>query len=210
MLYDLHAKCVELSARTADNIREDKGLRWCCAKCKEFNVELYAFFKNTRSEFETINNELNNINAVPSNIEIPTDQQPSTSLVADYTRLNTLPPSGLLTPSNTAALSSAPSASALPSGTTTFYTPQATPKLPTTTPKPLKVAPNKKAIFAAKFAAETSTDGMLFYIKPKIDIDVELSVYKFKCHERQTRKEQCFMCPKVGSFMRSFVGVALS
>ncbi|XP_059223934.1 uncharacterized protein LOC131997271 [Stomoxys calcitrans] len=142
-------------------------------------------------------NELNpNINAVPSNIEISMEQQPSTSLVADYTRLNTQPPSGLLAPSNTAASSSAVSVSALPSGTTTFYTPQATPKLPTTTPKPLKVAPNKKAIFAAKFAAETSTDDMLFYLKSKIDIDVELSVYKFKYHGRRTKASFRIIVPE--------------
>lgn len=53
-----HAKCVELTARTADNLREDKGLRWCCSKCKIYDIQFYSFFKNTRSEFESITQDL--------------------------------------------------------------------------------------------------------------------------------------------------------
>ena len=49
-----HAKCVELTARTADNLREDKGLRWCCSKCKIYDIQFYSFFKNTRKELEDI------------------------------------------------------------------------------------------------------------------------------------------------------------
>lgn len=53
-----HAKCVELSPRTADNLLENKGLRWSCKKCKVFDVEFFVFFKNTRKEFENIENDL--------------------------------------------------------------------------------------------------------------------------------------------------------
>lgn len=53
-----HAKCVELAARTADNLLEDKGLRWCCSKCKMYDIEFYTFFKKTRKEFDQINNDL--------------------------------------------------------------------------------------------------------------------------------------------------------
>lgn len=53
-----HAKCVQLSARTVDNLKEDKGLRWCCKKCKIFDIEFYTFFKNTRMEFDKISTDL--------------------------------------------------------------------------------------------------------------------------------------------------------
>ncbi|KNC31628.1 hypothetical protein FF38_01252 [Lucilia cuprina] len=42
-----HAKCVDLAPRTADNIREDKGLQF------------FSFFKYTRLELDNINNDLN-------------------------------------------------------------------------------------------------------------------------------------------------------
>lgn len=53
-----HAKCVDLAPRTADNLREDKGLRWCCKKCMVYDIEFFSFFKNTRVELDDINNDL--------------------------------------------------------------------------------------------------------------------------------------------------------
>lgn len=56
-----HAKCVDLAPRTADNLREDKGLRWCCKKCIVYDTEFYSFFKNTREELNDMYNDLKNL-----------------------------------------------------------------------------------------------------------------------------------------------------
>lgn len=53
-----HAKCVDLAARTADNLHENKGLRWCCKKCLVFDLEFYSFLKNTRNDLNDLNNDL--------------------------------------------------------------------------------------------------------------------------------------------------------
>lgn len=56
-----HAKCVDLAARTVDNLKEDKGLRWCCKKCIAYDIEFYSFFKKTHHQFNEINNDLINV-----------------------------------------------------------------------------------------------------------------------------------------------------
>lgn len=53
-----HGKCVELAPRTVDNLREGKGLRWCCKKCMDYDVEFFAFFRNSRNKLDEINNDL--------------------------------------------------------------------------------------------------------------------------------------------------------
>lgn len=57
-----HAKCVDLSARTVDNLHENKGLRWCCKNCILFDVEFYKFFKSTKSTLDELGNDLKNLN----------------------------------------------------------------------------------------------------------------------------------------------------
>lgn len=56
-----HAKCVDLAPRTADNLREDKGLRWCCKKCMVYDVAFFSFLKNTNAELDYILTDLNNL-----------------------------------------------------------------------------------------------------------------------------------------------------
>lgn len=53
-----HARCVGLTARVADNLLENKGLRWCCQKCMVYDVKFFSFIKKSISEFENINNDL--------------------------------------------------------------------------------------------------------------------------------------------------------
>lgn len=53
-----HARCVGISARAADNLLENKGLRWCCHKCMVYDLKFFSFIKNSLVEVDNINNDL--------------------------------------------------------------------------------------------------------------------------------------------------------
>jgi len=53
-----HAKCAGVNGRVADLIAEDKGLRWCCTKCRQTDIDIYNVFKHARRAFSDVGKEL--------------------------------------------------------------------------------------------------------------------------------------------------------
>lgn len=86
-----------------------------------------------------------------------------------------------------------------PSGPNKFFSPLNSPSpqnfVSATTaslnsPRPLRVIPPMKTVFAARFAADTSEDDMRYYIKSKLNLDVNLKIFKFQY--RDTRNTASF------------------
>lgn len=53
-----HAKCAGIAARVADCLNVDRGVRWCCPKCKKIEISFYRFFKGMQSEFSEMERDL--------------------------------------------------------------------------------------------------------------------------------------------------------
>lgn len=45
-----HTKCAGVSARAADALGQNNGIRWCCPRCRRIDIQFYKFFKNTLAE----------------------------------------------------------------------------------------------------------------------------------------------------------------
>lgn len=284
--YIIHAKCAELNSRVADNLNEDKGLRWCCKKCKVYDLQFYQFFRNTRSNFEDIihhlallSEKLNNHKEVFDNapsldqfINQPIDLSPkrkktleAASKLISNNPLLTLPGSStsnhnanliltapqtshlvpptltsgaasdaINTESNTttthssanaqkvnvipltthlssSTLSITPSTSTSAINRNSFFSPINSPFEPNPTqnnltqisvnqngpitPKPLQIVPSNRAIFAARFAADTTVEDMSYYIKSKFNSDFDLTVIKFKYAEQRTKSSFKIIVP---------------
>ncbi|XP_075155593.1 uncharacterized protein LOC142228947 [Haematobia irritans] len=194
-----HAKCAELAARTADNLREDKGLRWCCKNCKSPIDSLRKRKKPSNPTDTEITYNLNtnsNINITPIqhvfNTELATNlampipppqtSNPSTSNPANSQSSNlTVPNSSLITMT--------------PSISNRFHTPLTSP-LSNIPPKPLQVVSSRKTVFAAKFAAETTIENIAYYIKSKLQTEIELSIFKFKYRERRNKASFKIIVPE--------------
>ncbi|XP_075151004.1 uncharacterized protein LOC142225116 [Haematobia irritans] len=186
-----HAKCAELAARTADNLREDKGLRWCYSLRKRKKPS-----NPTDTETTSNLNTNSNINITPIqhvfNAELATNlampipppqtSNPSTSNPANSQSSNlTVPNSSLITMT--------------PSISNRFHTPLTSP-LSNIPPKPLQVVSSKKTVFAAKFAAETTIEDIAYYIKSKLQTEIELSIFKFKYRERRNKASFKIIVPE--------------
>lgn len=255
-----HAKCVELTARTADNLREDKGLRWCCSKCKVYDIQFYSFFKNTRKELEDISQDLliltekfrkhKNVFDNPSNLNTWLDSPskspkrkkmspkskkknslseanginnsdsssstssndppnvPSINIV--HNSSNNIPTNSIFTeivPENIPSTNILTPFNMMPSGSNIFYSPINSPSnngsmdnspIPSSGPNQLKVISSKKTIFAARFAAETTEDDILFYITSRLrmDIDTDINIFKFKYTEKRSKSSFKIILPE--------------
>lgn len=53
-----HIKCAGIVARVADCLTEDRGIRWCCTKCRKIEISFYRFFKSMQSEFSEMERDL--------------------------------------------------------------------------------------------------------------------------------------------------------
>lgn len=54
-----HVKCAGISARVVDEMYAEKnGLRWCCVKCRDIDVDFCKFFKKSTSEMVTMGRQL--------------------------------------------------------------------------------------------------------------------------------------------------------
>lgn len=53
-----HIKCAGIVARVADCIDEDRGIRWCCSKCRKIEISFYRFFKSMQTEFSEMERDL--------------------------------------------------------------------------------------------------------------------------------------------------------
>ncbi|XP_065368733.1 uncharacterized protein LOC135961166 [Calliphora vicina] len=60
---------------------------------------------------------------------------------------------------------------------------------------PLRVIPPKKTIFISRFAFDTSIDDIEYYIKTKLNLDVEMVIYKFKYSQPRTIASFKIMVP---------------
>lgn len=56
-----HVKCAGLSARTADGLNVDKGVRWCCVNCRKVELDFYNFFRSLQSEFSEMEKGFTNL-----------------------------------------------------------------------------------------------------------------------------------------------------
>lgn len=56
-----HVKCAGLSARTADGLNVDKGVRWCCHNCRKVELDFYNFFRSLQSEFSEMEKGFNTL-----------------------------------------------------------------------------------------------------------------------------------------------------
>ena len=245
---------MELTARTADNLREDKGLRWCCSKCKIYDIQFYSFFKNTRKELEDISQDLliltekfkkhkdlfdnpTNLNtwldspskspkrkkmSPKSKKKISTNNSDSSPSTSPSTSSNGPPnvPSINISPgsSNNTATNpiitemvhpeNIPSTNRLmpfnmmPSGTNIFYSPINSPSDTGSMeninngPNQLKVISSKKTVFAARFAAETTEEDILFYIKSRLRMDIDVQIFKFKYTEKRSKSSFKIILPE--------------
>ncbi|XP_059223125.1 uncharacterized protein LOC131996939 [Stomoxys calcitrans] len=182
-----HDKCVELSVRTADNLRENKGLRWCCIKCRAYDAEFYSFFKTTRIEFNKISLELNSVlekfnkykqvfdnsSRLDQFLQSPSDslrkrKKPSDITVRtaanDETNVISVPKINLPDTFSTSVSSSKPTdankltAEVIPSGTNQFYSPLTSPKSPNAPNTP--ASPNLRVVVPKKtiFAARFAAE----------------------------------------------------
>lgn len=253
-----HAKCVDLAARTADNLREDKGVRWCCVKCKVYDIKFFSFVKNNLAEVENISQDLilitekfkkyrelienasclinllespeskrkkvservfenkssNSISMPTPFIDhdpvmkstiIPSTNNPPTVVVNDTL---TVPSNHPFTPGpdvscqNQNHIQQIPALSNTPSGSNQYYSPMNSPNFtkptldPSFTPKPLKVSPPNKTIFAARFAAETTEDDVLYFVKSKLTPDVDIKVFKFTYTEKRSKSSFKIVVPE--------------
>lgn len=53
-----HIKCAGIVARVADCLNEDRGIRWCCTKCRKIEVSFYRFYKSMQTEFSEMERDL--------------------------------------------------------------------------------------------------------------------------------------------------------
>ncbi|XP_075151108.1 uncharacterized protein LOC142240068 [Haematobia irritans] len=214
-----HAKCVELAARTADNLREDKGLRWCYltaltekfAKYKTVFENASCLEKFLQSPIDSLRKRKkpsNNINTeVVSNLNTNSDtnlapyqlfspqMQPNLSIPILSQTSNPSTSNAAISQISNLTVSNASLNTTTPSTSNRFRTPLTSP-LPNIPPKPLQVVPSKKTVFAAKFAAETTIEDISFYIKSKLQADIELSVFKFKYRERRSKASFKIIVPE--------------
>lgn len=252
-----HAKCVNLSPRTADNLREDKGVRWCCTKCKVYDIKFFTFIKSTLSEIDDISNDLSlltdkfkkyrelfdKVSCLNKYIDSPAKSpkrkktsEPISNIVvasdpiAPRNNYNNIPVDHHPVPvttfqtmdlnviqnekipvSNNNLLDAIPPRSKPPhlnvtsSGSNTFFSPINSPitqKSPSLNPndnngpKQLKVVSMKKTIFAARFAAETTEEDIDFYIKSKINADININVFKFKYTQQRSKSSFKIIVPE--------------
>lgn len=259
-----HAKCVDLSPRTADNLREDKGVRWCCIKCKVFDIKFFSFVKNNIAEVENISQDLllitekfknykelienasclnklmespeskrkktsknKNNNSADNNPILPSSKESVRANPPQANAISIRPvvpsildiaPSGsdhLLNPAlaiyhpqsnSTSVRSPIPSTvDNTPSGSGHHFSSMNSPIIqksletipnPFITPKPLKVVPSNRTIFAARFTAETTEDDVAYYIKSKLGNDIDLRVIKFTYTERRSTSSFKIVVPE--------------
>lgn len=52
-----HIKCIDIPGRVADVLAGNRGLRWCCADCKQIDIDFYKFIKSNRNKFNEIKKE---------------------------------------------------------------------------------------------------------------------------------------------------------
>ncbi|XP_058983424.1 uncharacterized protein LOC131804490 [Musca domestica] len=236
-----HVRCIQLSPRTADNLRENKGLRWCCTKCRVLDAEFYKFFKKTRTELQDIGTEfrsladrfekykemLDQTTYLDQFLQSPPDSlrkrkkptevtldKPMNEIITQKIPLITIQE----TPSKTASSSicnqnraivtdltpsknPSTSKSAPLSIPTSELTPSVSKKffsLKSRQPSPpnLRVVLPKRTVFAARFAASTSEDDVLSFIKSKINIDDEIKVFKFKYAEKRSKASFKILVPE--------------
>lgn len=62
--------------------------------------------------------------------------------------------------------------------------------------KPLVVAPSRKAIFISRFASDTTETDVADYVKSKIGIDTEITVYKFVFMEKRNKSSFKIIIPE--------------
>lgn len=250
----IHAKCAGLNNRTADDLNgnNESGLRWCCKKCRVYDIQFFTFIKSTRLNFEEIlkffllivekfniyKEIFENPPSFDKFVDQPVDLSPkrkkslennsiATSIADTVPALTTRvePPENTqsITENNPLYLGG-PSTSkhSLQNGHNTprsatslfqkFYTPINSPlnsvsgnvngvenplnSLQPNAAKPLKVVSSKKAIFAARFAAETTTDDVSYYIKSKLNSDIDLTVIKFKYTEVRSKASFKIVVPE--------------
>ncbi|XP_075150868.1 uncharacterized protein LOC142224977 [Haematobia irritans] len=245
-----HSKCAQLAARTIDNLREDKGLRWCCEKCKHIDGEFFTFFKNCRARLDDISRDFDlisdrfkkykNILDNSSNLDIvlqsPTENSrkrkksksnknssnneietisptlvntnnnihDSETVVIPTNNAETAPlpiPPIIITPSHSNSLNTGTvvAPATVLTDTNSFFSPFNTPTNQSpagSAPKPLRVLPPMKTIFAARFAPETTEDDIHFYIKSKLNANVDIKVSKLQFVERRNKSSFKIFVPE--------------
>ncbi|XP_059223107.1 uncharacterized protein LOC131996929 [Stomoxys calcitrans] len=188
-LESFHAKCAVLATRTVDNLREDK----------EFNLiaERFKKFKDLLDESSSLEDSLRSPNdnsrkRKKLKTNKTTDQAP---LSINTGNTGTGNNSTLPIPNTDSDVTQAENSnfrktelitdtqvgnSNLNNATTASLN----------SPRPLRVIPPMKTVFAARFAAVTSEDDMRYYIKSKLNLDVNLKIFKFQY--RDTRNTASF------------------
>lgn len=232
-----HLRCTGgLKPRDADALADaGKHLQWTCPRCRMIGVEFYNFFKNSRGEFDRINNDLVALQAKfskygelftkfhnldkfagtlhpssPKKKKTPAlttiseplnliDMNTISPLPSTSANSNVAPPVESVTATPVMDSSSMPAfnftASIDPKRTLRSSSKSAAPLdhhasgisngLPSG-PKKLTVVKPRKTIFVSRLARDTTVDDLLFYVKSKIDVDLDILCFKINADQNRS------------------------
>ena len=195
---EYHSKCAGISARVSDALNEKKGVRWSCEKCRGFESDFFQHFKQCRAAFLEISNDLVGVQTKLAKYE---DAFKSFS-VLNANSLDRSPPKRRknlrsnnknITAEKTVSLSLTPQPPQIVPSNEVVVVEEITqitradlvketvppPVTPISHHKDLVVVSPKKAIFLSRFAADTTENDVLFYIRSKIKKDNEILINKF-------------------------------
>lgn len=194
---EYHSKCAGLSARVADALRENKGVRWSCESCRDVQTDFFQLFKQCRSAFVEISKDLAGVQSKLSKYEDAfkmfsvfnantLDNSPPKKRknlrsnnkinTAEKISLTPVPPS--ITASNEVMV--VDEIQPIMNSDLNLVT-VAAPILSTSTSKhkDLVIVPPKKGIFLSRFANSTTENDVLFYISSKIKHVNDINISKF-------------------------------
>lgn len=202
-----HLKCSGLSGLVADALTNNKGLHWCCYKCRKIGVSFYRFFQDTKKKFLNIQEEAsdltNRINDYGKlfddfksldNLKSPPQSSPKrrkSSRNATKEKNNNPVPvyvtSGSSIPDSLSIINNIKDP-AIPLSCADIA--QNQPEFALNNPVPvfnnsqtinntLRAVPPKKTVFISRLAFDTTTEDVDSFIKSKVGPNVDISTYKF-------------------------------
>lgn len=234
-----HLRCTGgLKPRDADALSDvGKHLHWTCPRCRVIGVEFYNFFKNSRHEFNLINNDLvalqakiskygelftkfENLDKFASSLHPSSPKRkktlvispvpPQTSLPLIPTPLNLIDINAVSPLSSTTSISvTAPPVESVTqaynfdstndpkrilrsSSRNTVNSDNAINSIDKVSnshisgPRKLTVVKPRRTIFVSRLARDTSTDDLLFYVKSKIDVDLDILCFKINADRNRS------------------------
>lgn len=194
----IHIKCSGIPVLAAEATVRHDGLHWCCTSCRKIGVEFYHFFQGRKNMFLEIQKDISDLSqrvadygklfddyASLDNIKSPPQSSPKRRKSArTQNKTNTVLSPGPSSSShiNLAEINTPPSTLSANLPQINIMKQSSSLLIADNGPnahRELRIIPPKKSIFVSRFASETTTEDIEYYIKNNLNTNADIVTYKF-------------------------------